>query len=131
MGYYTYFNLRVTETPHLFNGKSITNASELEIAQKLYGIIYDGDVLSKLPDDYCTPLDYVFDDEMKWYDYKQDMKELSKQYPEFYFWLRGDGEESDDYWVACFHNGKSRTLCINIDKLFIDLESKVVEGDWE
>ena len=68
---------------------------------------------------------------MKWYDYEQDMKALSKQYPEFYFWLRGDGEERDDLWVACFHNGKSRTICINIDKLFIDLESKVVEGDWE
>ena len=130
MGYYTYFNLRVTETPHLFNGKSITNESELEIAQKLYGIITYGDVLPKVPD-YDTPLEYVFDDAMKWYDYEQDMKELSKQYPEFYFWLRGDGEESDDLWVACFHNGKSRTICINIDKLFIDLESKVVEGDWE
>ena len=67
----------------------------------------------------------------KYLDYKQDMKELSEQYPEFYFWLSGDGEESDDYWVACFHNGKSRTLCINIDKLFIDLESKVGEDDWE
>ena len=130
MGYYTYFNLRVTETPHLFNGKSITNESELEIAQKLYGIISGGDVLPKVPD-YCTPLEYVFDDEMKWYDYKQDMKELSEQYPEFYFWLSGDGEESDDYWVACFHNGKSSTFCINIDQLFIDLESKVVEDDWE
>ena len=130
MGYYTYFNLRVTETPHLFNGKSITNESELEIAQKLYSIISYGDVLPKVPD-YDTPLEYVFDDAMKWYDYEQDMKELSKQYPEFYFWLRGDGEESDDLWVACFHNGKSRTLHINIDKLFIDLESKVVEDDWE
>ena len=78
MGYYTYFNLRVTETPHLFNGKSITNEFELEIAQKLYSIISDGDVLPKVPD-YCTPLEYVFDDEMKWYDYEQDMKELSKQ----------------------------------------------------
>ena len=129
MGYYTYFNLRVTETPHLFNGKSISNESELEIAQKLCNILYDGDVLPKVL--YRTPLEYVFDDEMKWYDCKQDMKELSKQYPEFYFWLSGDGEESDDYWVACFHNGKSRTLYVNIDKLFIDLESKVVEDDWE
>lgn len=130
MGYYTYFNLRVTENPNFFNGKSINNESELEIAQKLYGIISDGDVLPKVPD-YCTPLEYVFDDAMKWYDCEQDMKELSKQYPDFYFWLRGDGEESDDYWVACFHDGKSRTLNINIDKLVIDLESKVVEGDWE
>ena len=130
MGYYTNFNLRVTENPNFFNGKSITNEYELEIAQKLYSIITDGDVLPKVPD-YDTPLEYVFDDAMKWYDYKQDMKELSKQYPELYFWLRGDGEESDDLWVACFHNGKCRTLCINIDKLFIDLESKVGEDDWE
>ena len=130
MGYYTYFNLRVTETPNFFNGKSINNEFELEIAQKLYSIISDGDVLPKVPD-YDTPLEYVFDDAMKWYDCEQDMKELSKQYPEFYFWLRGDGEESDDYWVACFHNGKSHALHIDIDKLFIDLESKVVEGDWE
>ena len=46
-------------------------------------------------------------DNMKWYDWKGDMEELSLRYPNLTLWLRGDGEEAGDNWKAWFRNGSS------------------------
>ena len=47
----------------------------------------------------------VENDEMKWYDCETDMLGISQQYPDIYFEIYGDGEDSDDFWVAYFYNG--------------------------
>jgi hypothetical protein len=49
----------------------------------------------------------VFDDEMKWYGYDDEMKTYSKKYPKVTFILFGIGEEEDDYWKIYYKNGKS------------------------
>ncbi len=49
------------------------------------------------------------DDCIKWYDCEKDMIHMSNIYPKETFVIYGDGEESDDYWKAYFHNGKSHT----------------------
>ena len=46
--------------------------------------------------------------DVKWYDYRDHMKIISKKYPETLFKLYGNGEESEDIWVEYFKNGKSR-----------------------
>ena len=41
-----------------------------------------------------------------WYDHEEDMKELSKKFPDVVFDLFGDGEESEDRWHKYFKNGR-------------------------
>lgn len=45
-------------------------------------------------------------DSCKWYSYEEDMKELSKEFPDIIFDLYGEGEESGDQWHTYFKNGK-------------------------
>ena len=52
--------------------------------------------------------DYIncFDNDIKWYDNEEDMKEYSLQHPEIIFLIDGKGEESGDIWKAYFKKGK-------------------------
>ncbi len=45
-------------------------------------------------------------DDAKWYNHEQDMRALSKLYPEALFTLSACGEENGDIWKAYFKNGK-------------------------
>lgn len=45
-------------------------------------------------------------DSVKWYDHEQDMKEVSKQFPDIIFELHGEGEDTGDIWDKYFKNGK-------------------------
>lgn len=49
---------------------------------------------------------HPFDDETKWYSFKEDMKDVSKLHPKALFELSGEGEESGDIWKAYFRDGK-------------------------
>lgn len=42
----------------------------------------------------------------KWYDHEDDMIRLSEEYPEFLFEMHGDGEDSEDFWIEYFQDGK-------------------------
>lgn len=66
---------------------------------------------SLLPEDWQEKIDVnynggQFQDSVKWYNWKDDMKAFSKKYPTVLFTLKGEGEESGDIWVAYFLNGK-------------------------
>ena len=54
---------------------------------------------------------YPCNSAMKWYDWRADMLELSRRFPEPLFKLHGEGEEPGDLWECYFHAGKSQ-LCI-------------------
>jgi hypothetical protein len=43
--------------------------------------------------------------DIKWYDYLDNMCELSKKFPQFRFYVHGDGDESDDLWEDHWQNG--------------------------
>ena len=43
---------------------------------------------------------------MKWYDWEEDVADLSKQFPFLLFEVEGKGEEADDWWRAYARNGK-------------------------
>ncbi len=45
-------------------------------------------------------------DEVKWYDWQEDMEAFSKTRPDLVFRLEGIGEETGDFWCAYFKNGK-------------------------
>lgn len=46
-------------------------------------------------------------EEQKWYNWCEDMTELSERFPSIGFILYGEGEERDDNWKAAFFGGKS------------------------
>jgi hypothetical protein len=52
-------------------------------------------------------LDFSDWESMKWYDYDNDMKELSREYPNVMLVLSGEGEEPGDLWRAWYMNGDS------------------------
>lgn len=56
---------------------------------------------------YSWSNDYELYD-VKWYNWMNDMTELSKKYPNHLFQLDGQGEESGDIWRAFFKGGKSQ-----------------------
>lgn len=43
---------------------------------------------------------------VKWYDYESDMGLLSRRFPDFLFYLEGDGEGYGDFWGDFYVNGK-------------------------
>lgn len=49
-------------------------------------------------------------DEVKWYEYGEDMKSLSKLFPDRIFVLSGVGEEQGDEWKDYFKNGAVKTI---------------------
>lgn len=49
-----------------------------------------------------------YGEEMKWYDNKKDMTELSRRFPEILFKIHCSGEDGDE-WINYFMNGTSTT----------------------
>ena len=44
----------------------------------------------------------------KWYEYEADMCLLSSKFPDVMFELSGQGEDSEDMWMAYFYQGKTQ-----------------------
>ena len=44
--------------------------------------------------------------EAKWYNWQEDMVKISRNHPNTFFVLEGDGEEKGDQWKAYIKNGK-------------------------
>jgi hypothetical protein len=47
--------------------------------------------------------------ESKWYDHEEDMRKISRIFPDVVFALQGVGEEYPDIWVKYFQNGKMQS----------------------
>ena len=90
MGYYTIFKLSVKDSEITDNMKK-----ELSIINRDY--FNDINIIDELIEGWF---------EAKWYDYEHDVKMLSLNFPNRVFILEGEGEESNDMWIAYFMNGK-------------------------
>ena len=114
MGYYTFFSL-IAKTKkggkflwYIPNGEQIEKEIAQTLARKLGwfdGCDWDKERIEKAYAD-IESLEFISNDTMKWYDHDEDMKELSKQYPDYVFELYGDGEETDDEWYTYYCNGE-------------------------
>lgn len=91
MGYTTYFTVSRND------GKPFTDAEAAAL---------DGLGVFDTFEDNFYPL--YMEGAAKWYSWVEDMKELSKIFPETVFKLHGEGEENDDLWDAYFKNGKEQ-----------------------
>ena len=95
MGYYTSFTL-------FFKG--VKNKEQLE---SIIANLEPLDIFDPNPWQHDDFYQFYCNDIYKWYNYKEDMEEISLMFPTCAFQLYGDGEEDDDFWVCYFLNGKS------------------------
>lgn len=119
MGYYTSYDLVIR--PNSKNDAvSKERWDQLEKEIKKMNAFDDGDVRSGF---------YSY---AKWYDCDLDMTKLSMLFPEFLFELHGDGEESTDFWIMYYADGKSqfcegRIVYDDYDPLAFDPPRKSVD----
>ena len=50
-------------------------------------------------------------DPVEWYESDEEMRVISKEFPDIHFELHGEGEMNDDIWTRHFVNGKAQ-LCM-------------------
>jgi len=91
MGYYTQYRLGIN-TPKGYEKTSLKIIDDLRD--------------SNANADYSLMPDGSFNNESKWYDHEGDLKEFSLKYPEVIFTLIGKKEESEDFWITYFKDGK-------------------------
>ena len=86
MGYYTYHKLTIEPKDEKLLAQIITaiESESYEVRQALAGD----------------------SESMKWYSHDEDMRELSKKWPNVIFHLEGEGEDNEDIWVATYQNGR-------------------------
>lgn len=120
MGYYTQYSLTVTGIPD----EQTKNALVKYIDSLWWRSIFD-----QCPDDnrlandtFC--LEYYPIDEAKWYQCEDDIAGLSKQFPQCYFKLHGDGEDTFDIWDCYFKDGDKELCPVEI------IEPKPVRIKW-
>jgi hypothetical protein len=90
MGYYTSFNLEYED----LNPEPVENLEEL---------------INKYAENHEEMVIALIDNELnKWYEWEEDMIEMSKHFKNVLLTLSGAGEESGDLWTAYFFNGKSQ-----------------------
>lgn len=88
MGYYTSFTLNVDA-----NGESVPGVLQALEELEVFDTLYDN---SKAVTGYTYT---------KWYSSTDDLLQISIRFPTAMFTLEGDGEESDDFWMAYIQNG--------------------------
>ena len=97
MGYATNYNMTVRHVKDEEEYKALLDTLDS------YGIIRyaldSGDLCGN--EAYFSSYDSV-----KWYEHEEDMKEISRLFPDMVFQLTGDGEDTGDIWEKYFKNGE-------------------------
>ena len=97
MGYYSKFELEIR---HLHSGDVVVESLSEKIIEKFRS---ENEFA-----EFCLEPDGSYSDESKWYDAEDDLRDLSKGYPELLFVMLGHGED-EERWVTYANNGKSYT----------------------
>lgn len=104
MGYYTHYNLEAWEVD---TKRQIDESLESKIATHLARVAFE----ETDDDDYeYEGFDEILCGELKWDHHSEDMKLISKNYPNLVFLLHGTGEVHTDIWREWFHNGHSEYI---------------------
>jgi hypothetical protein len=91
MGYSTYFQLETSDEGEYTECPTCGNKVVID---HRYGI-------RKYLDDYDP-----FEEQTRWYEWREDMTKYSKLHPDVLFTVSGEGEESGDIWKAYIKNGQ-------------------------
>ena len=131
MGYYTVYNLNAFDTKDdaIQNNDDKISKKSWDAAKTLATYDYFDEDRYNESFGKFNPFYFVNVEEMKWYGYNSDMRNLSLEYPDLWFRLDGDGENYDDKWVSIFHNGICST--IQIQYYWPEFDESVWEEDNE
>lgn len=106
MGYYTDFDLKIISDKKFFNveckhcnATGIVQMSPYEAVTSKYEYLRAENL----------------DDSQKWYEYNENMIEVSEEFPDILFQLNGAGEEPGDIWVKYYKNGRSQEARLNLE----------------
>lgn len=105
MGYYTNFSIEIRTAIVTAKAKEIVAAINRAIFSKdvdeedWFFTFDDYDYAAAAAEDKRT-WDIMSYDELKWYNWEDDMKAIAKEYPAIEFRVEGRGEGRDDWWVV-------------------------------
>lgn len=100
MGYYTTFDIEIKTPMTRKRAEQIVNRLNTIMAWKdCFELADSGD---KFEDIAPGTWELETHGEMKWYDWEEDMSQLANEFPDVEFYLEGNGENSDDWWIALF-----------------------------
>lgn len=109
MGYYTRYTMSVHKNEENVTAYDIANKMK-ELMDKEKGAFYPfEDEIKDMCEDEENKKFYDIDlesDEVKWYEYAEDMCKLSAALPSVIFQLEGEGEENGDLWKAWYKGGR-------------------------
>ena len=112
MGYYTHYNMEILDNDNKgYNSYEIAKymLDKQKKSDRFYVFKYELEEFIK-NENIKSGVDYelFFDsvDKYKWYDNEEDMRLLSKEFPDILFKLHGEGEDIGDIWNKYFMNGK-------------------------
>lgn len=98
MGYYTAYTLTASPYPaDVTSTLTDTVCGLLETEIKKMNVFERGGDITFGHTAYTT-----------WYDWEQDLRLLSKRFPNVLFCLHGEGEQGDDLWDAYFLDGRAQ-----------------------
>lgn len=130
MGYETMYSLEFNKIDK--ENKCVINeytredyTIENEIAKKIVICLnYDEDDFGENP---C--IEEVLSEPYKWYDWEDDMRKISLEYPDYIFTMYGEGEDRDDNWKACIYQGKIEIVKAEIVYPEIDISALIEKAD--
>lgn len=109
MGYYTNFSIEIRKAITRAEAKEIIFEINRAVNSRLenekdgiFVLMDDG----RIEDNETAIWEVDGYDEMKWYDWREDMNDIAQKYPDIEFRLEGNGEDKDDWWVALFKGDK-------------------------
>jgi hypothetical protein len=97
MGYYTNFDITITGIDG--TDQALKIAKEYDLHD--YDLSDNGQTLT-------------YSSEDKWYAWKEDSVNLSRNYPRILIEIYGEGEENDDIWKARIRNGVAEIVYAKI-----------------
>ena len=112
MGYYTYYSMEVLDIDNKgYDSYKIAKymLDKQKESDRFYAFKYDLENFVKKENIKSRADDRLLldsGDEYKWYDNEEDMRLLSKEFPDILFKLYGKGEDNEDIWNKYFMNGK-------------------------
>lgn len=115
MGYYTYYNLECYSSTHDDDSKMqdmpVFLSGVIETLSEINPSEFERHRLEFEKDHDGLDLDnfnfFIFGEARKWYEFGDDMIELSKRIPGIVFELTGEGDDPSDRWRYYYLNGKS------------------------
>lgn len=90
-----------------FDTEEAAEFFEFKLGKQVNGYHFDVSIGASMHDGYTVNFEV---NDVKWYEWRNDLSELSRSFPNITVDLEGRGEEPGDLWKARFRNGDSEVV---------------------